>query len=130
MDVNANGQVVGYSNYVAGNPARHAFLWTAAGGMIDLGTLGGSHSQAFAVNAHGAVVGESTLSDGSNHAFFWTQAGGMIDLGTLGGTFSGATAINDQCHIVGFSLLPDGTSRHATLWYVKSCDTSTASDAK
>src|SRR5947207_4028599 len=53
--VNASGQVVGESS--SGDGIR-AFSWTAAGGMVDLGTLGGD-SVAFAVNASGQVVGHS-----------------------------------------------------------------------
>ena len=36
--INANGQVVGGSQTADGT--YHAFSWTAAGGMVDLGTLG------------------------------------------------------------------------------------------
>ena len=39
--VSASGQVVGYSTTL-GDVASHAFSWTEAGGMVDLGTLGGS----------------------------------------------------------------------------------------
>ena len=35
-----DGQVVGWAGTASG--ATHAFSWTAAGGMVDLGTLGGS----------------------------------------------------------------------------------------
>jgi probable HAF family extracellular repeat protein len=62
--VNARGQVVGYS---AGSAADHAFAWTPAGGMIDLGTLGGDVSYAYAVNARGDIVGDSTTVTGADH---------------------------------------------------------------
>lgn len=79
-----------------GNSSFHTFLWTAAGGMIDLGTLGGSDSSAAAVTDGGQVVGSSDIAgDADFHAFSWTAAGGMIDLGTLGGSRSQALAAND-----------------------------------
>src|SRR5439155_1354085 len=81
--VNDSGQVVGWSN-PTGDFRFHAFSWTPAGGMVDLGTLGGSDSFALAVNAGGQVVGG--VSGTRNRAFSWTPAEGMIDLGTLGGT--------------------------------------------
>ena len=53
----------------------HAFRWTQAGGMQDLGSLGaGLGSGATAVSADGSVVvGIATVSGGGTHAFRWTS---------------------------------------------------------
>ena len=49
-------RVVGYSTTSSG--ATHAFVWTANGGMTDLGTLGGTNSWATAIN-NNLIVGYS-----------------------------------------------------------------------
>ena len=107
-DVNDDGQVVGWTYTVGsvvscppGPCIRHAFLWTATGGMVSLGTLGGN-SEATAVNAHGSVVGPSDVTPGF-HGFLWTPDDGMTDLGTLGGSVSAALDLNDGGQVVGWS---------------------------
>ena len=117
--VNASGQVVGNS-YVPNLNLHHAFSWTRAGGMRDLGTLGGSETVASAVNASGQVVGDSYTSvagDIQNHAFLWSQAEGMIDLGTFGGFYTHASAVNATGHVVGESDLAGyPRTTHAFSW--------------
>ena len=81
--------------------------------MTDLGTLGGTFSQAFGINARGQVVGQSTVAIGQS-AFLW-EAGTMTDLSTLGGTGSVASGINARGQVVGRSRLANGQV-HATLW--------------
>jgi probable HAF family extracellular repeat protein len=74
--------------------------------FIDLGTLGGTTSSAWAINGQGQVVGTAQVSEGVDHAFFVAGPGTpMEDLGTLAGTwaYSYATGINNNGQIVGSS---------------------------
>lgn len=73
--------------------------------VTDLGTLGGTSSQAWAINNSGQIVGQSfTNNSGSSerHAFSYKN-GVMQDLGTLGGPFSDAFGVNDAGQVVGRS---------------------------
>jgi Predicted integral membrane proteins containing uncharacterized repeats len=122
VDVNDAGQVVGWSftvgSLVSCPPApciHHAFLWTATAGMVSLGTLGGTNSEATAVNADGWVVGQSDVTQGSD-AFLWTPDHGMADLGTLGGGFSSALDVNDRGQVVGWSGTADSGVRRGFVW--------------
>jgi probable HAF family extracellular repeat protein len=57
---------------ITGDAASRAFFWTAAGGMVDLGTLAGSNSEAVAVNGTGQVAGQSFVpEDVALHAALW-----------------------------------------------------------
>ena len=110
--VNNSGQVAGEAQTAGGD--SHAFLWTAAGGMVDLGTLGGAAGAA-ALNDGGEVVGQAQTARGDVHAFMWTAAGGMVDLGTLGGAASQALGVNDSGQVVGMAQTAAGVF-HAFSW--------------
>jgi len=85
--------------------------------MIDLGTLGGTYSDASAINDRGQVTGYAYPAGGYSHAFRWTASGGMQDLGTLGGTDSSASAINDCGQVTGTANTADGDGdSHAFVW--------------
>lgn len=114
--MNAMRQVVGYSGLKRDSDQSRAFIWTSQTGMIDIGTLGGSYAQAFAINDAGYVTGTSQINawtkDEASHAFIYQPLSDkekmwepMQDLGTLGGAFSYGTAINANNHVVGYSTL-------------------------
>lgn len=106
--VNDAGVIVGSS----GAPnAAHAVRFETDGRITDLGTLGGSWSQAADINERGDIVGTSEDAHGSSRAFLILANGAMIDLGTLGGSNSWAAAINNKGEIVGTSETADQSSR-------------------
>jgi probable HAF family extracellular repeat protein len=82
--------------------------------VVDLGTLGGAMSEAYAINDRGQVAGWSLTEAGDSHAFLWRE-GVMIDLGTLGGKNSSAAALNSRGDVVGESDTKTGAP-HAFLW--------------
>jgi probable HAF family extracellular repeat protein len=102
----SNGQVVGRSciyDFVKGpqdGNQCHAFSWTQAGGMVDLGTLGGS-SWASGVSG-GLVVGSFLVGPSGSYVngFRWTQAGGMVDISNPA-DLSNANGV-DNGQVVGF----------------------------
>lgn len=97
-DVNDGGTIVGgYTN----NVGTHGYL-LKDGVFIDMGTLGGSYSVAFAVNKKDVAVGYSYNGGSSLRAFVF-ENGAMRDLGTLGGSSSYAFDINNRGDIVGAS---------------------------
>lgn len=85
--------------------------------VTDLGTLGGTFSEANDINDLGQVVGKSVTAAGASRGFFWDSSTGMIDLGVLGGNSAASTAafaLNNNGQVVGQS----GTlgDYHAFVW--------------
>jgi probable HAF family extracellular repeat protein len=70
--------------------------------VTDLGTLGGTESQAFAINERGAVVGYSQVAGNASIHPFLYEAGTMYDLGTLGRMQGKALGINERGVVVGY----------------------------
>ena len=84
--------------------------------MTDLGTLGGTYSQAYGINNDGQVVGGSYTTGDTIYAAFLYSGGVMTGLGTLGGTYGEARAINDNGQIAGGSYLMGDEIAHAFLY--------------
>jgi probable HAF family extracellular repeat protein len=138
--VNESGQVVGYSETASGQ--QHAFLWTQAGGMVDLGTLGGSRSVAVAVNESGQVVGWSDTAAGERHATLWqprdtapptltVPADLAVNATSPGGAlvaFS-ASAVDDVDGVVPVSCLPASGSLFPIGLTTVSCTATATGDA-
>ncbi|MCI0460944.1 MAG: hypothetical protein L0Z62_28695 [Gemmataceae bacterium] len=114
-------QSINNAGLVAGAANGHAAL-RHSGTILDLGTLGGSTSQANDLNEAGQVVGYADTAGGTRHAFLLTpedtnsdgqadrwfrddDANGindlLLDLGTLGGPTSEARGINNLGQVVG-----------------------------
>ena len=68
--------------------------------MLGIRTLGGTTRTAVGSNAHGQIVGDSSLATGEMHAFVYDSISGMQDLGA-DGFQSLARDINEQGIIIG-----------------------------
>jgi len=120
ISINDNGQIAGVSSGFATNQGVvRAVVWLN-GAISDLGTLGGLHSTANALNAQGLVVGWAEVADSSTAAFQWLN-GKMTQLASLRGgvTSAGigtqALAVNDAGQSVGSSVTSSRVT-HAVIW--------------
>jgi probable HAF family extracellular repeat protein len=77
--ITADGSVVvGYGNTTGG---QEPFVWTAAGGMLDLGALTEvEQTVALATNSDGTAIVGTSLTDSGTAIFRWTAGGGMVGL--------------------------------------------------
>ncbi len=120
--INCLGWVVGFTSEKPDQPDGKAFLIRAldrGSRMIDLGTLGGAHAQAWGVNDFGSVTGSAQVDEKSEaiHAFVWHSKTGMLDLGTIAGDFSYGMFIGANNHILGYSTISADNDRvHAFLY--------------
>jgi probable HAF family extracellular repeat protein len=93
--VSADGKLVVGWGQGADNVER-AFRWTAATGLEDLGTLGGTGARASAASADGSwIVGRSWTADEIQKGFRWSRETGMLEL-----PMAGATAVSDDGSLI------------------------------
>jgi probable HAF family extracellular repeat protein len=108
--INRNGDVAGTIAGPSGDTSR-AFKWTAAGGMIDIGTLGGASADARAINNAGQVAGTSRTSDYVERAFLWTPGSGMIQVSSAVDTNSVAGYLNAGGAVAGWTRNAAGVDK-------------------
>jgi probable HAF family extracellular repeat protein len=113
MDINDQGQAVGFSGICAG--AIHAILWEngTAFPLPDLGTGAIAES----VNDLGQIAGIIGSADGTTEFGAVWQNGVLTNLGTLPGDFAAiATGINNQGQVVGSTLDSKFNWSHTFIW--------------
>jgi probable HAF family extracellular repeat protein len=92
----------------------HAFLKNPGQAMQDLGTLGGSVSEAWRINDIGQIIGDSGTTYGYINGFLINPGEAMQDLGPLIGNRSEAWGINNNGQIIGQAFTATGL-QHAFL---------------
>jgi probable HAF family extracellular repeat protein len=109
---NSKGEVTGWTSDAGPTAPAYAFYYSASGGLIDLGTLGGESSYAHGINENGQIVGYAQVASGTWHGALWTVSGQTIDLGT---GFA-CTAINNTGLIGGVAK----PANHAAIYNISS----------
>jgi probable HAF family extracellular repeat protein len=112
--INDSGRIAGFAYNSSGNPSA---ITRDGSGWQTLETLGGTYSQAQAVNAAGRIVGDATLPGNAlKSAVIWDE-GQVTDLGRLPST-SGATSldVNAADEVVGWSGDTYSLDGHAFHW--------------
>jgi probable HAF family extracellular repeat protein len=102
-DINKDGVVVG--NYPFSATSTHAFL-NRGKGLVDLGTLRGTASDAVAINDKGQVLGHWTTAAGQKRGFIYYR-GERRDIGVIPGRSTTYTDINDAGFITAYGYLPN-----------------------
>lgn len=113
-DINDAGEVSGQLNPDPVDGPLHAFLWTAADGLVDIGETTGGNYIGYALNEAAVVTGSRTVDDEAV-AFRWEMGAGFEDLSPLDGhSDSRGEDINDAGFVAGASY--SDTETLAVLW--------------
>lgn len=111
LNINDNGQVVGYSYLFYSINWRHAFVWDETNGMTDIGSDDRLHSFAHGINNNGVVCGYKYDPPFNGEAFIWDPVGGFVSLPTMGGNIMFGLDINDSNTVVGHGINSSGVMR-------------------
>ena len=113
--INNHGVIAGTASTATG--AEHAVIWRGAGEIVDLDTLPGFSSHAWAINERGEVAGDLLVPEivGKQPAK-WSADGKVTLLGAPGGvgTYGRGLGINDLGDVVGYALASG--REHAMFW--------------
>jgi len=114
--VNDSGLVVGEGDGATG--VRHAFYWTEATGMHDLGTLGGSAAHLLAVNDAGVAAGYVEHNAGVDFVpITWSRSSGMRALPVpLNWSKCSAVGINRFGNVTGSCWCGGSVGYRAVMW--------------
>jgi probable HAF family extracellular repeat protein len=119
--INGGGAIVGVAEVADGT--QHPFLWTAAGGTIDLGLPPGAvDARARAIDDAGrVVVSAGYIDEGSGdwqeRAWLWV-AGDWIPLHLPDRAWTVATGINESLVLTGATLSTSGIGSGPARWQV------------
>jgi probable HAF family extracellular repeat protein len=119
--INSSGAVTGFAETSALD-MYDPFLWTATGGIQDLGTLTGTFGYGTAINDLGTVAGygEDPANTGYTRPFLWTSSKGLQELNNLSknfGSFSSIHGIDPKNRLVGNTgQYPSHSPGVAALW--------------
>lgn len=110
VDLNEAGEVIGHLNT---NDGMYSFVF-GSGGLRFLGSLGGSITEAVAINEDGVIVGMASTADNGSSPFQW-QDGVIRPLFDFLGVRMTVQAVNRHGQVVGVGVTPRG-AQHAFLW--------------
>ncbi len=119
--INSSGAVTGFAE-TSSIGFYDPFLWTAATGMQDLGSLPGTFTYGTAINDLGTVAGygEDPSNSGYTRPFLWTASKGLQELNNLSkgfGSFSSIEGIDQNNRLVGNTGQdPNHSPGVAALW--------------
>jgi probable HAF family extracellular repeat protein len=113
--LNDNGEVVGHFRVANSSNLNHAFIASLQSGVLDIGTFGGTESEARGINNSGAVAGWAHgAASNARRPFVWTSAEGLADPDPSS-YYGEAIGINGAGSAAGFSWILGGYAR-AKIW--------------
>jgi probable HAF family extracellular repeat protein len=113
--IDMHGDMVGWAAMT--NGTYHAFFMTngSMGHMMDLGTAGGTNSEAYCINSNRMVVGYTLMSDGSmepimsTNALFGSSSMVTMGMGGMNGAAGGQSwSVNNMGQEAGQAMMSGG----------------------